>query len=83
MNADLILVTLAGAIGYAGSLYIWPFRPHKRCGGTGRNPGSNGRRHGVCKSRRCNGGTVQRRGSKTIHRAMRAGRAGYRGSREK
>lgn len=71
MNADLILVALAVVIGYAGSLYIWPFRPHKRCGGTGRNRGSNGRRYGVCKSRRCKNGTVQRIGSRQVHRAVR------------
>jgi hypothetical protein len=71
MNADLILAALAAVTGYAGSLYIWPFKPHRRCGGTGRNRGSNKRRHGLCKSRRCHAGTVQRIGSRAVHRAVR------------
>jgi hypothetical protein len=74
----LVLGATVAAVGYCISLYIWPFKPHGRCHGTGRNAGSNGRRFGVCKSRRCNGGTVQRFGSRAVHRAVRAGRSSWR-----
>jgi len=67
----LVLLITGGAIAYAGSLWLWPYKPHARCGGTGRNRGSNKRRHGVCKSRRCVSGTVQRIGSRAVHRAVR------------
>ncbi len=68
----LFLIALAAAVVYAGSLYIWPFRPCSRCGGTGRNRGSNKRRYGTCKARRCDRGTVQRVGSRTVHKTVRA-----------
>ena len=68
----LFLLILAAAAAYAGSLYVWPFRPCPRCKGTGRNRGSNRKRYGACKARRCDRGTVQRFGSKTVHRAVRS-----------
>ena len=68
----LFLLALAGAVFYVGSLYAWPFRSCPRCGGTGRNRGSNARRFGQCKRRGCNGGRVQRTGSRTVHQAVRA-----------
>jgi hypothetical protein len=67
----LILLIAGGAVLYGASLYIWPYKPHARCGGTGRNRGSSGRRFGVCPSRRCKNGTVQRIGSRAVHRAVR------------
>lgn len=78
--AEVILLALLGAGAYAGSLYLWPFRPCMRCKGTGRNPGSNKKRFGQC--RRCQGrGHLRRIGAKTIHRgavslAERASRKG-------
>ena len=53
--------------GYTGSLYLWPFRPCMRCGGSGRRKGSNRKRFGEC---RCCKGTGRLRliGAKTIHR---------------
>lgn len=68
----LFLLALAGALGYAGSLYIWPMKPCTRCGGTGRNKGSTKKRYGACRARRCERGTVQRLGSKSVHRAVRS-----------
>jgi len=63
----VILLGLAAAAGYAGSLYLWPFRPCGRCKGTGRNSGSSSKRFGECK--RCGGSGRRRRlGAKTIHR---------------
>jgi hypothetical protein len=63
----MILVALAAAAVWAGSLYLWPFGPCLRCNGTGRNSGSSGKRFGEC--RRCRGSGRRRRlGAKTIHR---------------
>lgn len=65
--AGLILVILLAIGGYTGSLYLWPFRPCLKCGGTGRNKGSSRKRFGECK--RCKGSGRRRRlGAKTIHR---------------
>jgi hypothetical protein len=65
--AEIILIALLAAAAYAGSLYLWPFRPCLRCGGSGRNKGSTRRRFGEC--RRCKGtGRLRRIGAKTIHR---------------
>jgi hypothetical protein len=79
----LFLLGLAAAVIYTGSLYAWPFRPCSRCGGTGRNRGSNRRRYGTCKARRCDRGTVQRLGSKTVHRAVRSLAAYRRNSKDR
>ena len=65
--AELILLAVAGIAAYAGSLYLFPFRPCLKCNGSGRNKGSNRRRFGEC--RRCKGsGRKRRLGAKTIHR---------------
>lgn len=65
--AETVLLVLIGAAAYAGSLYLWPFRPCMRCGGSGRNRGSSRKRFGECK--RCQGtGRKRRLGAKTIHR---------------
>ena len=64
---ELILLGLAAIAVYAGSLYLWPYRPCGRCKGTGRNSGSTSKRFGEC--RRCGGsGRLRRIGAKTIHR---------------
>jgi hypothetical protein len=63
-------VVVSGLIIFAGwviSLYLWPFAPCGKCGGTGRNRGSNGKRHGQC--RRCKGASRRTRiGARTVHR---------------
>jgi hypothetical protein len=65
--AETVLIILLAIGAYAGSLYLWPFRPCIRCGGTGRNKGSSRRRFGEC--RRCKGSGHRRRlGARTIHR---------------
>jgi hypothetical protein len=67
--ADWVLIIAAIGGLWCGSLYLWPFGPCPRCKGTGVNRGSNGRRFGQCK--RCRGQRrVQRRGSRTLHRAV-------------
>jgi len=65
----VILLGLAAAAGYAGSLYVWPFRPCGKCQGTGRNKGSSRRRFGHCA--RCGGSGRRRRlGAKAVHRGV-------------
>ena len=50
------------------SRLFWPYKPCGRCKGTGRNLGSNDRRHGDC--RRCKGARrVRRAGAGHVHRA--------------
>lgn len=65
----LILAAIACCLLYAGSLYLWPFAPCRKCGGDGTNAGSNRRRFGNC--RRC-GGTRRRRrlGSVAVHQLV-------------
>jgi hypothetical protein len=63
----VILLGLAVAAGWVGSLYIWPFRNCGRCHGSGKNAGSNRRRFGHCS--RCGGsGRRRRAGAKAVHR---------------
>jgi DnaJ-class molecular chaperone len=65
----LVLAATACCLLYAASLYIWPFAPCRKCGGSGTNRGSNQRRFGVC--RRC-GGTRRRRriGAAAVHQLV-------------
>ncbi|MFG1850826.1 hypothetical protein ACGFJT_03215 [Actinomadura geliboluensis] len=67
--ATMILLGMAAALVWAVSVYTYPFRPCRRCQGTGRKPGSTRRRFGPCN--RCGGtGRTQRTGSRTAHRTM-------------
>lgn len=75
----LLLIVLAA---WGGSLYLWPFRPCLRCGGTGLNKGSTGKRFGFCRA--CGGSKRRQRfGSRTLHRWVRATRTEIGRSREK
>lgn len=63
----VLLIALVAITGWDGSLYLWPFRPCMRCGGSGRNGGSSRKHFGEC--HRCGGsGRLRRIGAKTIHR---------------
>lgn len=65
--AGLLLATAALSIAWLVSRLLWPYRPCGKCKGTGRNPGSNDRRHGDC--RRCKGARrVRRVGAGFVHR---------------
>lgn len=65
--AGLVLALTGLALVWLISRLFWPYRPCRRCKGTGRNPGSNGRRHGDC--RRCKGARrVRRFGAGRVHR---------------
>jgi len=70
LNLGLGTVILWGVIGFAvwvASLYLFPFAPCMKCGGSGRNQGSNGKRYGQC--RRCGGsGRRIRLGATMVHR---------------
>lgn len=67
MTLFLIIVIAGG--GWIISLFIWPFGPCGKCGGSGLNKGSSNKRFGLC--RRCRGQRRhQRFGSKTVHRAV-------------
>ena len=68
MNATLILLVLAAVATWVGSLYVAPFGRCGKCQGAGHIIRSGRRRAKVCP--RCKGRRrVQRRGSRTIHRA--------------
>ena len=57
-------VVLFGA--YYLSLRMWPYGPCLICQGSGRNWGSNGKRHGVCRA--CRGsGRRTRLGARILH----------------
>jgi hypothetical protein len=63
-----LLAALALFAAWVVSRLFWPYKPCPRCDGTGRNPGSNERRHGDC--RRCKGARrVRRFGAGHVHRA--------------
>ncbi|WP_433328211.1 hypothetical protein [Spirillospora sp. CA-294931] len=68
------LLAMAALTVWACSVYTYPFRPCRRCSGTGRKTGSNRRRFGPCT--RCSGtGRTQRLGSRTAHRTVLSVRA--------
>jgi hypothetical protein len=79
MAASLAVLVLLAAWGI--SLYVHPFTTCLRCGGTGLNKGSTGKRFGLCK--RCGGSRRRQRfGSRTLHRWVRAARTEIARSRE-
>ncbi len=74
MNATLILAAIAALAGWAGSLYLRPFRACPKCKSAGTIRRGQ-RRVKVCP--RCKGlRRVQRFGSRTIHRTARKVRDG-------
>lgn len=69
-DLEVAALAIVGALAYAGSLWMWPFRPCRRCGGSGTNMGSNRRRHGNCS--RCKGTRrVVRLGARPVWLALR------------
>lgn len=64
----LALAITGLALAWLISRLFWPYKPCRRCKASGRNRGSNDRRHGDC--RRCRGTRrVRRFGARTVHRA--------------
>jgi hypothetical protein len=67
--AVAVLIVLAAALAYAARAYAFPFRPCRRCGGSGRKKGSARRRPDLCS--RCGGtGRVHRPGAPLLHRTV-------------
>jgi DnaJ-class molecular chaperone len=67
--AGTLLLIMGALAAWAVSVYVYPFRPCGRCGGTGRKKGSSRRRFDLC--HRCAGtGRVQRIGSRAVHRTV-------------
>lgn len=69
MSAALTLavIILLLAAGRVATLYLWPYGPCRKCGGSGRNRGSKRARFGQC--RRCEGaGRRIRLGARAVHR---------------
>ncbi len=66
-SAGLGLTAMALALAWLISRLLWPCKPCPRCHGSGRNPGSNTRRHGNCK--RCKGARrIRRADAGYVHR---------------
>ena len=68
----LLLAIPGDILIWAGWVYVNPFTNCGWCHGTGRHPLSGKKFFGSCWNPRCQRGTVQRFGSKTVHRAVRA-----------
>jgi DnaJ-class molecular chaperone len=62
------LIAIGGG-GWLVSLWLWPYKTCSWCDGTGRSPGSNSRRHGLCW--RCKGSPRKlRRGARMVKRGL-------------
>jgi len=57
---------------WAGWLYVNPYTDCSWCKGTGKHRLSTKRTYGPCWNPRCQRGTVQRLGSRQVHKAVRA-----------
>lgn len=67
--AELVLALLGTGAAWVAGLLLWPYTACRRCGGTGRNIGSTGRRWGTC--RKCKGtGRRLRIGARLVHRII-------------
>ena len=65
----LVLAILGLSAAWLVSRLFWPYKPCRRCKASGRNRGSNQRRHGNC--RRCKGTRrIRRLGARQVHRAV-------------
>jgi hypothetical protein len=73
----LILIILAAFAFWAAGVYLFPFRPCRKCGGTGRKIRKFNRSHFALCTRCAGTGRVQRRGSRLIHRAALTARAEF------
>lgn len=69
---SLILAVPLDLLIWAAWLYVNPFTNCGWCKGKGKHPLRTKKTFGNCWNPRCQRGTVQRLGSKTVHRAVRA-----------
>jgi len=72
ITANLVLAVPAAFLIWVGWLYVNPFTNCGWCKGTGKHKLSSRKTFGDCWNPRCQRGTVQRLGSKTVHRSKRA-----------
>lgn len=63
----LVIAAVVTAAWRLRFIYTHPWGPHWRCGGTGKNGGSDGKRWGRCRSRRCKGGEVLRPSARLLY----------------
>ena len=72
VTRNLILAVPGGVVIWAAWVYVNPMTDCGWCKGKGRHLLSGKKYFGRCWNPRCQRGTVQRFGSKTVHRAARA-----------
>jgi hypothetical protein len=82
-TGNLVATVPAAFLIWVGCLYVNPFTTCSWCKGTGRHGLSSKRTFGRCWNPRCRAGTVQRLGSKSVHRAVHALRDYHRRNRSK
>lgn len=76
----MVLLALAALAAWLLSLYVHPFTRCGRCGGSGLNKGSSGKRYGLCKA--CGGSRrKQRFFSRALHRWVRAAKSEWQRAR--
>jgi len=69
---NLILAIPLDLLIWAAWLYVNPYTSCRACKGTGKHKFRTKKTFGNCWNPRCQRGTVQRLGSKTVHRAVRS-----------
>lgn len=71
-SGNLVLAVPAAVVTWGAWVMVNPFTMCRWCKGRGLHPLSGKRYRGACWNPRCQRGTVQRLGSKTVHRAWHA-----------
>lgn len=71
-SRHLLLAGPLAVVTWAVWVYVNPMTDCGWCKGKGRHPLSGSRYFGSCWNPRCQRGTVQRAGSRAVHRAVRA-----------
>ena len=72
VSRNLLLAVPADVAIWMVWVYVNPFKNCGWCKGSGKHPLSSRKTFGSCWNPRCQRGTVQRFGSKAVHRAVRA-----------
>ena len=71
-SRNLVLAVPADVVLWTAWVYVNPMKDCGWCKRTGKHPLSGSKYFGGCWNPRCQRGTVQRFGSKAVHRAVRA-----------
>jgi len=72
VTRNLLLAVPAAVVIWLAWVYVNPFTRCGWCQGKGKHPLSGRKYFGSCWNPRCQRGTVQRAGSRSVHRAVRA-----------